>query len=734
MSLQRSGYVWWCALTVFVSAFLLFQIQPMISKMILPWFGGGPGVWTACMLFFQIVLLLGYGYAHFLFRLSNTTTATVIHCLLLTGAILLLPIEPKAEWKPTGSDQPTLKILMLLAAKVGLPYFLLASTGPLLQAWFARVTSGVSPYRLYALSNVGSLTGLLTYPFIFEPQFTTTGQGWMWSAGFVLFALCCGALAIATSRMKAVIPETQGSNSVTAVSVENPPGMNTYPPFVHRILWLALPALGSIMLLAVTHYVCQDVAVTPFLWVAPLSLYLLSFIICFDSERWYLRRTFAVIASIAIVVISLHMLYHPLERFLGDAKKKLKDVPAISQAIPWLYDMHEKAHDFFSEISVEAAAYLVLLFLVCMVCHGELVLRKPATKYLTSFYLMTSAGGALGGIFVGLVCPQIFRENWELNVGLVACFVVTATVLVECLALSRFGRNWLLTISCWSCIFSAMLLIVMAQFQAVHSGDIATARNFYGVLRVTESGAEDSAGSYRALYNGRILHGLQLLDPSLRRTPSSYYNARSGIGITMRHYATDNPLRLAVVGLGTGTMASFAHQGDYVRFYEINPKVEEIARRYFTYIDDCPGKVEVILGDARLSMEREQPNDFDVIVLDAFSGDAIPVHLLTKESFKIYFNHLKKNGILAVHISNRHLDLTPVVDGLAEHFQYKAVKINVSEEEEVTDAASDWMLVTNNQEFLDDPVVRESLTEYKDVMKQIPLWTDQFSNLLQILD
>lgn len=762
MTFSRSGYAWWCAITVLISAFLLFQVQPLISKMILPWFGGGPGVWTTCMLFFQIVLLLGYGYAHFLFRLQNMTLATVIHCVLLSIAVLLLPISPQDHWKPSGSDEPTFKILTLLAAKVGLPYFLLSSTGPLIQAWFARVAYGTSPYRLYALSNVGSLAGLLTYPFVFEPAFTTVGQGHLWSGAFVLFVLCCGGLALTTSRLppafaapspggaattksdeprsiRPVFETTAGSALPTESERRSPQELDAArlaadePPLLQRVLWLILPALGSVMLLAVTHHVCQDVAVTPFFWVAPLSLYLLTFIICFDSESWYLRRTFAALAGFVIVGLSIVMLNTPINDLLEKTARRWEASPRLSGAVSWLQATNQSIDSRFDKLEVEAGSYLLLLFLVCMVCHGELVRRKPAPRHLTKFYIMTSAGGALGGILVGLVCPNVLPDTYELNLGLLLSFVVVATVLVESTAERNWG--WIMTLSAWMVIFAGMLFVVRGQFQAVRTGNLATARNFYGVLRVAEYGTEEDGG-YRALYNGRILHGLQPLDRLARRQPNSYYDVESGIGVIMRRYTSTGPTRLAVVGLGTGTMATFIQRGDFIRFYEINPIVKEIAEKYFHYLEDCPGTVEIQLGDARLEMERELQrgsNEFDVIVLDAFSGDAIPAHLLTKEAFEIYFGHLKPDGVLAVHISNRHLELTPVVDGLANHFQYSVFKIENDEGPENTDAASDWMLVTRNEDLLNDPVVVQKMGEYKDRMRSIPLWTDQYSNLLDIL-
>lgn len=733
---QTTSFAWWCATTIFLSAFLLFQVQPIISKMILPWFGGGPAVWTACMLFFQVTLLGGYAYAHFLERLPSPSWRMGVHLALIVVAACTLPITPHASWKPVDGTQPTWRILLLLAGNVGLPYFVLASTGPMVQAWFSRLVPDRSPYRLYALSNVGSLGALLTYPFVFEPLLTTNWQGGIWSAAFAVFAVLCGSLAWATFRAGRQPSAAADGNDASADQVvEIPPHVDepgqaslaasptataftptAAPTFDRRLAWLLLPALASMMLLAITNHVCQDVAVVPFFWVVPLGLYLLTFIICFDSAIWYRRRIFSLVTIAAIVLLAVTQLDSQVETWLA----KINITFDIS--------------GYTGDLVVEAGTYLGVLFLICMVCHGELVRSKPPTQWLTSFYLMVSAGGALGGIFVALICPQVFSTHLELGIGLVASFMLAMGVVWD-----DFWTTWPIS-RLWgkglafAGGFLLLVFVVRAQFESLNSDALFSIRNFYGVLSVEEMYDDDPYNHIRRLLNGRILHGSQFLSPERKKEATTYYNPDSGIGMAITHLVTPGPLRVAVVGLGTGTIASYGRPGEVYTYYEINPNVVRLANEYFTFLQDCDAEVNILLGDARISMEKQTPQHFDIIALDAFSGDAIPAHLLTKEAFDEYFRHLAPNGIIAVHISNRHLDLTAVVGGIADHLRVPAVKIEWSESEFVGEASSDWILLTHNNDFLHSPeiiVVAEPLDGTYD---PIPLWTDQYSNLFQILE
>ncbi len=726
---QRIGFAWWCAATIFLSAFLLFQVQPLISKVILPWFGGSPAVWTTCMLFFQVLLLGGYAYAHWLNGLSRPGWQVAVHLVLLVAAAATLPITPDAAWQPADGRFPTGRILLLLLVSVGLPYFVLSSTGPLIQAWYSRAYAGRSPYRLYALSNVGSLGALLSYPFLFEPALTTGRQGTLWSLAFLVFALLCAWLVILTWRLPTAAV-TPADDRIAAASGGKTKDRDvkkrgeqvkideTAAPDSRQFLsWLLLPALASLMFLAVTNHVCQDVAVVPFLWVAPLSLYLLSFIICFDREAWYRRRWFAVAVVMSILAICINIVHQGIDELLSRMQ--------IGFALAGIV----------GDLTVQVTVYLTAMFLICMVCHGELVRRKPPVRHLTSFYLAVAAGGALGGVFVALICPLIFSAYYELNLGLAAAFVLAVAVLADGAGQRTLhggdhrGRLWLLGATS----LAATIVIVQILTDVTDPTSLAVTRNFYGVLRVAQYRNENGRPYARALYHGRILHGFQHLDAERGDVPTEYYDEKSGVGITLRHFQQSPPLRVSIVGLGTGTLAAYGRPGDFYRFYELNPQVEELARQYFTYLDDSPAEIEVDLGDARLSMEREPPQSYDVLVLDAFSGDAIPVHLLNKEAFDLYQQRLKPQGVIAVHISNRHLDLTPVVVGLAKHLEMYVVKVQRAGNRQAGFADSQWLIVTNNERLLSDPALRDAAIPVEDTTKSVPLWTDQYSNLFQIL-
>jgi hypothetical protein len=775
---DRTGVAWWCAATIFLSAFLLFQVQPIISKMILPWFGGSPAVWSTCMLFFQVLLLAGYAYAHFLNERPPRQQAWIHFGLLLISG-LLLPIIPGDRWKPEGSANPTLRILALLAANVGLPYFLLSTTGPLVQAWFNRACPLRSVYRLYALSNVGSLGALLSYPFFFEPRWGTSAQGWMWSLAYLGFVVTCGSLALVIRRVPALAkPDPTAGNPPNATATKTVEGeaLGAGPPDAatpsgwNRTLWIALPALASVCLLAITNHLCQDVAVVPFMWVAPLSLYLVTFIICFDNPAWYLRRTFSVLAMASILFLSLVMMNRYMASTAEQGVLGVK-VPgwivhaginhdySVNAAVPeWAQRTFPllgglsfvdglqsvQLESFAEKIRKHVALYLLTMFLVCMVCHGELARLKPAPRHLTSYFLMISAGGALGGTFVALICPHVASTYVELNLSLVLGFVVAALV-ANGLLHSRFRRShsqWrplpLMTlVSAAAFSVGGLVIVISGPFRSKLHEDLVTLRSFYGILHVQEGevAGVESPVKYRDLLNGRILHGRQFDHPEYGRVATTYFGSFSGVGKLMQHYPNQESRRVGIVGLGTGSMAAWADFGDFFRFYEINPQVELIARVEFSYLRDSAATVEVMLGDARLSMESHpQKQDYDIIVLDAFSGDAIPVHLLTVESVKLYDSHLKPEGVIALHISNLHLELAGVVARIAEELDFRAVEIFGAPPNSDAEFASDWVLLTRNDAFLEIPEIR-AVSQHIHSKKRLrtPLWTDQYSNLLAIL-
>jgi hypothetical protein len=798
------------ALVIFISAFLLFQVQPLISKFILPWFGGGPAVWTTCMLFFQSLLFAGYAYAHFSVKRLKPATQGLVHVILLVAALAVsLPsIAPSAWWKPEGSDYPTWRIMALLAVNVGLPYLLLSATGPLLQAWFTRSFVGRSPYRLYALSNVGSLLGLLSYPFLVEPALDSYAQSSFWSWGFAIFVVLCGFVAIYIWRSERAAPAKSEPDVLQARLAST--AADSSPAWYQPLLWVLLPAFASTTFLATTNHVCQDVAVIPFLWVVPLSLYLLSFIVAFDHERWYVRPVFAV-AGLAFLYLASGTPDFETELGSGDSKTKVTLMNFTKEAVEWwrrpspdatanngegekdadasANETTESDYKFDPEVDYvgELVIHFAALFCVCMICHGELVRIRPPPTYLTSFYLMISAGGAVGGIFVSLIAPVVFDTFYEWKLAIFGGLILTAvTFLLSTGIFQHFDEAsaprpsagrwsfglWMATLLVVAVPWLVLSGIAWSDLMKMHRPDddevIAQVRNFYGAVRVEEESEEDSESGKsvafsRTLYNGRIIHGLQFLDED-RRLPTTYYSTDSGVGRAIGYFKSQPDMRVGAVGLGTGTLAAYnVEPGHYFRFYEINPEVEDLAWNYFTYLEDAKGKVDVVLGDARLSLERDAEKGsqrFDVLVLDAFSGDAIPTHLLTRESFEIYLKHVDINdGIIAVHISNKYLDLVPVVRGLTEHFQLGSVRIHVDGAGRGA-YSSEWICVTNNRVFLethadsdeydgkrlpsfmfyasprdDDGALTQPHAAFQTIRSwpRSILWTDAYSNLFDIV-
>jgi MFS family permease len=734
------------ASTIFLSAFLLFQVQPLISRFILPWFGGSPAVWTTCLLFFQTVLFAGYAYAHVSEHYLGPKVRTIVHLTLIGAALLTLPITPSDGWKPVDSDYPTARILALLAVCVGLPYFVLASTGPLVQAWFSRAFPGRSPYRLYSLSNFGSLLALLSYPFVVEPALDGHAQSLWWTAGFVLFCFLCGTACWLTEKLHSAAADAAADT--TAGRDSQLPASNEPPPtWKRRLLWLALPALASILLMATTNHVCQDMPPVPFLWVVPLSLYLVSFIIAFDHERWYRRLPYGVAALIAVYLTA--GMYNPAvwgAGWLGDVHSWLWGAPAT----PW-WPRLGYVFDIFCQFSG--------LFLLCMLCHGELVRLRPPPRYLTSFYLMISAGGALGGLSVSLVAPQVFNTFAEWKIGLACGFVLAATVAFVLAGSTGAGfAGWSSPQRLWLSLRGALrtggilaaLLALIEIVQLLRNDDpsnnrsLEKSRNFYGVLTVNDVVAGKPPIYWRELYNGRIVHGLQFIAPGSHEIATCYYSNNSAVGQALKYFQRESarsgdPFRVGVIGLGVGTLATYVYlPGHSIRFYEINPDVMRVAETYFTYLADARKRgasVEVVLGDGRLSLERElkeAPRNFDLLVLDAFSSDSIPIHLLTLEAFEIYLPHLAPEGAVAVHISNRHLDLAPVVFGLAEHFGLDAVRV-FTDDAEHGGWMAEWIVLSRNQELLKMLSTIDENSKSNAPKPPLPVWTDQRHNLLEVL-
>lgn len=683
------------AVTIFLSAFLLFQVQPLIAKIILPWFGGSAAVWSAAMMFFQLSLLAGYGYAHFLGK-AKARTQMIVHGGLLLVSCFLLPILPSPSWKPDAVGDPTLRILMLLAATIGLPYFILSSTTPLLQVWYVRRTGNQVPYRLFALSNFGSMLALLSFPFLVEPNLVSSMQAYTWSGLYVAFALLCGYAAWASQE--AVAPAAVAAAPVAAAEVAEKPA----PSFGEMTLWVALAACASALLVSVTNHLSANVAPIPLLWVVPLALYLLSFILSFESDKIYQRWLF---------------------------------VPWVAPALGWMaYSIYAAEGNYHIKYSIPIFA--IGLFLCCMLCHGELARRKPAARYLTSFYLMISVGGALGGIFVALVSPNLFKTFLELPIALTLCGVLAVIALwdaeMEVPFLSKDTGTWIVRFALAvgvGLLGGYLLRMEVADQKGYH----LMVRNFYGALRVRD---DDMGTEYatRNLLHGTINHGSERLTEADRYHVGSYYGLNSGIGRTMTEMQSRGPIRYGVVGLGAGVMSGYARKGDFVRIYEINPIVPGIAKsefHYFPHAGELGADANILMGDARLVMEKQESPQYDVLVIDAFSSDAIPVHLLTKESFQLYGKLLKPTGVLAVHISNRYLDLAPVCQKGADALGRQAMV--VYDEGDPYSNSTTWVLIAADGNFFQAPAFSGANIYPPAVTPGFRAWTDDYSNIVSIL-
>ena len=708
------------AVCIFLSAFLLFQVEPMIAKLILPWFGGSSAVWSTVVLFFQGLLTGGYAYADWL--LHKARRREIIHLVLLGVSLGLMfvlgfvwksPITPSSNWRPLGSDSPIWGIFRLLFISVGLPYFLLSSNSPLIQAWFDRAYPAKTAYRLYALSNLGSLLGLVTYPVLIEPYLTLAWQGRIWSMVYVLYAglAAYGAVKALRVRPGGLHPIAVASDNAAASLTEGSrPGVKQY------ILWIALAATASILLLAVTSEITQEVAVIPFLWVLPMTIYLLTFVLAFSGERWYSRQVYLLLFFASTLLAG------------------------------WAL-----AHSDNLSVIEQIGIYGLVLFSACMVCHGELFRMRPHPVHLTSFYFMVSIGGALGGALINFVAPYIFKGFWELPLGLALCWLVFLLVTLN--RKPSWPNRWVF-IANEVLLLSAFVIAGVRSYQLIRSdlgNDLLIERNFYGVLRVRQKdfyavipipleGRNITAYHRFALIHGVTIHGYQFHDDTLRDLPTSYYGKSSGAGLAIiDHPNRGKGMRVGVLGLGVGTLAQYGQPGDVYRFYEINPAVIRLAEGengYFSFLADSQAKVEIVPGDARLSMEQElaagKNQNYDVLAVDVFSSDSIPVHLLDEEAFQVYLQQLSPQGILAIHISNRRLDLVPVVWTLANHFNLARVLINDPGDGVITYPSS-WILLASDPNLLANPAIASRAESMDNYVSHVRLWTEDYNNLFQIL-
>lgn len=714
------------ALTIFTSAFLLFQVQPLLSKQILPWFGGSPAVWTTAMLFFQTLLCLGYLYAHALARLPSRKTQARIHVLLLVAAALLAArVLPGSELRPESPDSPVFQVLMILGVSVGLPYFCLATTGPLVQHWFTSTAHAASVFRLYALSNVGSFLALLSFPYVLEPWLEQQQMGQLWTAGFWVFALLC--LPVALGAWQNTSPAAVASDGHSNASPASDPAVSgdvkADLPLLQRLSWIALPALASLVFISATDQISHDVAPEPRLWISTLGIYLVTFILTFDHPRWYRPRFFA---GLTLVLLLLAAGLSDIPRWLG---------------IQWDYGVNEVRWSHYA-----------LLFVVCMLCHGELYRRRPVdTRRLTEFYLCMSVGGAFGGLFVTLVATQWFDDYHEWLMALVLVALLACSVLFRPSGTQRGTVRRVLGV----CTALAMVALLVAMqnpwsWREVHKEDrseilLDQDRNFYGTVSVKERRFHaDPERNDRVFFSGNVTHGQQFLSESLRHVPTTYYARDSGIGETLIWAMAQKPsLSVALIGLGAGTLANFARASDAYDFYEINPAAVRFAQQWFDNLSSCKAAEQnILLGDARLRMEQ-LPKDkrYDVIVLDAFTGGSVPIHLLTREAFRIYADHLKPDGYIAINITNAYLNLYPIVKaqsevlGLAYRHKFQAV-------DEVRNIRRNLhFIMTNDQAYLKaHPSVSREIrdaqgrllsTEPQD-LTGLRLWTDQFSSIAPI--
>ena len=750
--------------TIFLGAFLLFQVQVVIAKDILPWYGGVPMVWATSMLCFQVLLLAGYAYAHLLVRLTaprqRVAHLVVVVASLTVVAVLVarwgVPLLPDAGWKPDGRESPTWHIVRLLAVAVGAPFFVAATTSPLIQSWLAAAYPRSSPYRLYALSNLGSMLALLSYPALFEIWLSLRTQAWLWTAAYVVF--CAGVVACAVvTRTHARVAASSAAAAVT-------------PSAGQWLLWVSLAACASALLLATTNYVSQEIAVIPFLWIMPLALYLASFVLTFDSDHWYVRGAWATLLALGVT----------LSAFVLD-------------------------RGVWAHVVLQIGVAVFTLFAACMVCHGELARSRPDPAYLTSFYVAITVGGALGGAAVSLVAPLIFPGTWEYPLGLwiiaVLALVTFArdrssplyrapwtTALVSaagavCVAayVFRGALPWMPSISdAWlfgtpavvtvagvasglwrarrprpaagvpgpagrariaSATVSLALVVVWIALARVALGPLASARehsrSFYGIVHVEEVGA-GREGHFVTLRHGRIVHGKQYRGGDEAREPTAYYGRDSGVGLAIEHHPRrDTGLRIGVVGLGVGTLAAYGEAGDTLRFYEINPDVDRLAGRagrYFTFVRDTEAATQVVIGDARLALEAElargEPQRFDVLAIDAFSSDAIPAHLLTLEAARVYLAHLDPGGILAIHITNRYIGLEPVIRGIAARL--KLAHVFIASIEGGLTWRSDWALLARDRSRLQVPAIADARSTELSTAPVV-VWTDDYSNVLSLL-
>jgi spermidine synthase len=692
-----------------LGALLLFQVQLLLGKRFLPWFGGTSALWTTCLLFFQAALLAGYAWAHLLADRLAPRRQRDLHLALVGLALALVawrgldwpsPLTPGDSWRPVATEPPVRAVLGRLAAVIGLPFVALAATSPLLQAWLARVRPEASPLWLFALSNGGSLLGLLSYPWLVERHLGLPQQGWLWAGAFAVHAALMAACAAIAGRVPAA-PAPAADPPPWAAPLAAGPAIGAG---CERLLWLGLSAVPSLLLLAVTSHLTQEVAAVPLLWMLPLATYLASFVLCFARPLPLPREAWgpALAAAAVLAVFGL---------------ARALDLGARTRIGLWL----------------------AVLFVYGTACHGELVRWRPAAGRLTAYYLTIATGGALGGVLGALVAPRVLDGYWELHLALVAGPLAVAAAWLAGGPLpfaSAGGAGARVRLG----VFAAGVVVALGaglalDVAASRRGSELARRGFYGVLRVEREGAGTSDEA-RKLLHGRIAHGLQLVDPARRLEPTTYFGPSSGVGLALHRHPkrlAGEPLRVGVVGLGVGTLAAWTRPGDAMRFYELDPEVVRLSAGetpVFTFVREARGELSIVTGDGRLALAAEDPQGFDVLVLDAFSSDAIPTHLLTREAFSVFERHLAPGGALVVQVTNRYVDLKPVVRGVASSLGLRA--LHVPSFERGTLWSSDWVLVARDSPLLEDELVTAASLPAQGAGPDV-VWTDDWSELAAVL-
>ena len=660
------------------------------------------------MMFFQIVLLLGYLYAHVLQKTFKPVVAWAIHILVLAIAAALVSVIPAESLKPSGDEHLTIAILKVLAVSIGLPFFALSTTGPLIQAWQSVTHQAKSPYRLYALSNLGSMLALLTYPFLVERWLPLADQAMVWTIGFFLFTVFCCFSGWQTLKHSTWIEEglSESASSSQSPASDRPSAsdrVDVSPGVVRVVSWTVLAMTASVVLLATTNLLCQEVASFPFLWILPLVLYLSSFIICFDRPALYRRLVFTplLILSTVVSIVLVHL-------------------------------------DVLAGLVLQVAGLATVCFAASMTCHGELERLKPSTKYLTSFYLWVSVGGALGGVFVCLLAPNWFDGFYEFHIGLAISLVVALTAILlgsyrGPQAGASKGGSLALAFGLFVALGVVACSLVYFLDPSYHDGVVFRGRNEYGLSSVLDD------EQTRRFINGRIDHGVQSLEPGKEMENDSvgYYVEGSGVAVAFQslRQQSEVSLKAGVVGLGAGAMASWLQPGDEMIFYEINPMVEQIAREYFTFLSQANGDCEVVLGDGRIQLQRRLeesgPLELDLLFMDAFASDSIPVHLLTAESIDLYFKHLKPDGILIVHITNRFIDLRPVLLQHAKDHDIDPILIDCQPKGQ--SVKTRWVLLTQNPRVHESSFVVEAKCQWPEGVEPLK-WTDDFGSIVSLLD